>query len=321
MTARTGVERTAVDAGNRVPVPFTGTSRIGLGRLIRQALQRAEQNSLPVRAGNVAFHAVFALFPAAVSALWLLTALHQTRFVGAMVDVAGAALPKTSGAAFKQQIAGASGTQVHGALTFGAVLAFAGAVWAIATTFLAAMEALNKIYGVKEHRPLWRRWGTALLLSLSVAVLLTAVVVVVVFGTHLADKLSQALGAGQAFAVLWAAVTWPLLVCCVVIAFALVYYVAPDVEQEYRWIRAGSLLAAVLWLLFTAGFSIYINNFATPTEAYGALAGVAVIMIYGYITAYIFLLGAQMNQVIEADAPVGKDAGDRTAPDAVPSGR
>lgn len=313
MAVRTQLEQAAVAAGNQVPAPLTGPRRIGLGRLLRESLQRAQQNCLPVRAGNLAFRAVFALFPAAVSALWLLTALHQSRFVGGLLDVAGGALPKTAGQALKQQIAGASATQAHGALSFGALVAFGGAVWAVASTFLAAMDALNAIYGLRERRPLWRRWGTALLLSFSVAVLLLAVILLIVFGTQLADRLSHALGASPSFGWLWTIVSWPLLVGCVLTAFALVYFVGPDAEQEYRWIRTGSLLAAVLWLLFTAGFSVYINTFAAPTEAYGALAGVAVLMIYGYATAYIFLLGAQMNQVIESDSPAGKDTGEHEA--------
>ena len=254
MTARTQLEQAAVKAGNQVPAPLTGPRRVGLGRLLREALQRGQQNCLAVRAGNLAFRAVFALFPAAVSALWLLTALHQSRFVGAMVDVAGAALPKAAGHAFKAQIAGASGTQAHGALTLGAVIALAGAVWAAANTFMAAMEALNAIYGLRERRPLWERWAIASLLSFSVAVLLLAVIVLIVFGTQLADRFSHAIGAAPSFGWLWASVTWPLLLGCVLAAFALVYYLGPDAEQEYRWIRSGSLLAAVLWLVFTAGF-------------------------------------------------------------------
>ncbi len=314
MTVRAQVEQAAVEAGDQVPAPLTGPQRVGLGRLLREALRRAQQNCLSVRAGNLAFRAVFALFPAAVSALWLLTALHQSRFVGAMVDVAGSALPKAAGQALKQQIGGATGTQAHGALTFGAVVACIGAVWASAGTFLAAMEALNAIYGVKERRPLWKQWGVAALLSLSVALLLLAVIVLVVLGTQLAGRLSHAIGVAPGFNWLWAMITWPLLVACVLTAFALTYYLAPDADQRFRWIGSGSLLAAVLWLLFTAGFSIYVNNFAAPTEAYGALAGVAVLMIYGYATAYIFLLGAQMNQVIESDSPDGKNRGDHEAP-------
>src|SRR5579883_3405287 len=134
MTARTQLEQAAVKAGNQVPAPLTGPRRVGLGRLLREALQRGQQNCLAVRAGNLAFRAVFALFPAAVSALWLLTVLHQSRFVGAMVDVAGGALPRAAGHALKQQIAGASGTQAQGSLTFGAIVAFVGAVWAVSST-------------------------------------------------------------------------------------------------------------------------------------------------------------------------------------------
>ena len=95
-------------------------------------------------------------------------------------------------------------------------------------------------------------------------------------------------------------------------AFALVYYFAPDVEQRFKWISPGSIAAVVLWLLFSLLFSFYVNNFGSYNKTYGALAGIAILMLYIYYTSYILLLGAEMNQVIEEHIPEGKNEGEKT---------
>lgn len=310
MTAQSRAAQTAVEAGDRIDVPFAG--HLGFGALVRRTAAQARKDRLSVHAGNVAYHVSFAIFPTLVSALWLLTALHQTRLVSATLDVTSTALPKAAGAALKQQISGASPTQTSGALTFGALVAALIALWAVVRAFQATMTALNAMYAVEERRPLWRRWLIALALSLTIATLLVAAVIMVLFGAAIARKVADAVGGGSWFGLAWTAVVWPVLMLCVLAAFALAYYFAPDVEQRFRWLRTGTALAALLWLVFTALFSIYINNFAAPTQAYGALAGVAILMIYVYVTAFIFLLGAEMNQVIEINDPRGKNEGERT---------
>ena len=82
----------------------------------------------------------------------------------------------------------------------------------------------------------------------------------------------------------------------------------------YSWfISIGSVVAFVLWLLFTGAFSLYVNATASYAKTYGALAGVVVLLLYLNYSALVLLLGAEVNQVIEDAAPGGKNTGQRDA--------
>lgn len=176
------------------------------------------------------------------------------------------------------------------------------------------MEAMNVMYEVDEARPFWKVYGISVFLSLVVAVLLISALVLVVFGPQIAELVAGYVGFGNVFELLWIVVQWPVLVGVVLFAFALIYYFAPDVQQRFRYVSPGSISAVVLWLLFSLAFSLYVNNFGgeSYSASYGALAGVAILMLYIYYTSYILLLGAEMNQVIEEHIPEGKNEGEKT---------
>jgi uncharacterized BrkB/YihY/UPF0761 family membrane protein len=97
----------------------------------------------------------------------------------------------------------------------------------------------------------------------------------------------------------------------IVTGIGLIYYVAPDVEQDYVWITPGALLATVLWLLGSLAFRIYVVNFGNYNETYGAIGGVMVLMTWLYMTGLAIVVGAEMNAEIEHASPHGKDAGEK----------
>ena len=97
-----------------------------------------------------------------------------------------------------------------------------------------------------------------------------------------------------------------LLVALVMGALAVVYRVAPDRDApQMRWASLGAVVATVLWVIASVGFSLYANNFGTYGKTYGALAGVVVLMLWLYWSAYIILLGAEVNA--EAEQQTAKD--------------
>jgi membrane protein len=130
-----------------------------------------------------------------------------------------------------------------------------------------------------------------------------------VFGSSIAEWLGQRTGVGPLLQWGWTLANWPTLVLAVLAASGLLYAVAPARRQPLRWITAGSLLATPVWLLFTAAFAMYVNRFAAPTETYGALAGVAILMLHVYGTAVTLLLGAEMNRVLAEHAQGADVAG------------
>jgi membrane protein len=141
---------------------------------------------------------------------------------------------------------------------------------------------------------------------------LIAALVLVVFGVQIANAVANAAGLGSVFEQVWTIAQWPILLFFVLFAFALIYY-APDVEQRFRWISPGAIFAVVVWLLFSLAFSFYVNNFGSYNATYGSLAGVMILLLYMYYSAFIMLVGAELNQVIEERSPEGQERGRENA--------
>ena len=95
------------------------------------------------------------------------------------------------------------------------------------------------------------------------------------------------------------------------VAVALIYYVMPDVKQEFRFITPGSVLAVVVWILASVGFGLYVKEFANYNAMYGSIGAIIVLLLYFYISAAVLLLGAEMNAVIEHMSTEGKDPGEK----------
>jgi membrane protein len=295
-----GLSEQAVATGNAVALPAAAGLR--LGDFVARTLASARRDRLSVFAGNLAFRLLFAFFPCLFTLFWLLEAFGGTPAVQNAVSLFSTALPTSAGDAVQQQFAGTTADQARGALTIGALVACAVAGWAITGAFRALMDALNTMYVLDECRPAWRRYLVALALATAVTVLFVGAVVLAVFGTAIARHLGQLTGSAAVLRWAWAIVSWPVLVLCVLLAFALVYMYAPAKQPVFRWVTTGSLFATLLWLLFTVAFSVYTNHFAAPTRTYGALAGIAILMLYVYGSAFILLLGAEMDGVIKSYA-------------------
>ena len=97
----------------------------------------------------------------------------------------------------------------------------------------------------------------------------------------------------------------------VALGAGIVYYFAPDAEQEWVWVTPGAVLTTVLWLLASLGFKYYVTNFGAYTETYGAIGGVMVLLLWFYISGLVMLLGAELNAEIEHASPYGKAVGEK----------
>ncbi len=175
------------------------------------------------------------------------------------------------------------------------------------------------VYEVDEDRPAWKVYLISLFLSLGVALLLISSLVLIVVGPQIGGAIADAVGLGAVFEVVWNIVRFPILLGVVLFAFALVYYFAPNVEQRFKWVSPGSIIAVILWLLFSLVFSLYVNNIGSDSYSatYGSLASVAVLMLYIYYSSLIVLIGGEMNQVIEEHIPEGKNEGEKTTNEGV----
>lgn len=306
--------RSAERAGNRPRVPMTRD--LGMVDLLKLTLKEMKEDHVSAYAGNLTYKAFFAIFPFFTLLLSLLGIFDATDLVRTLLENLSRVMPDSALRFVESQLLSITRSQAEGAFTAGAVISILLALWGVSGAMRSVMEAMNVMYEVEENRPFWKVYGTSILISLAVATLLIAALFILVFGASFGGGLASLVGLGPVFAAVWSVLQWPILAGFVLFAFALVYYFAPAVEQRWRWISAGSLVAFVFWLLFSLAFSLYVANFGSYNATYGSLAGIIIFLLYVYYSSFIVLLGAELNQVIEWHIPGGKDEGERAPEDA-----
>jgi membrane protein len=194
-----------------------------------------------------------------------------------------------------------------GLLTFG-VLA---ALWSSSAAMTAIIDTLNRAYDVEESRPWWKVRLTAVVLTFGTAVFILVSFALVIVGPTLAEYLADWWYLGVAFEWTWKVLQWPLVFALASIGIAIIYYFAPDVEQDWVWLTPGSIVATTLWLLATLAFKYYVVNLGEYSETYGVLGAVMVLMLWFYLSGLVILVGAELNAEIEHASPYGKDPGEK----------
>jgi membrane protein len=127
-------------------------------------------------------------------------------------------------------------------------------------------------------------------------------------GPQAIEWLAQRAGLEQLFVLLWKWLRLPVALLLMTSAVAILYYVAPDVEQEFRFITPGAVLAVVAWLVASLAFDFYVKNFSKYNAMYGSIGAIIVLLLYFFISAMVLLFGAEINAVIEHHAPMRKKA-------------
>ena len=122
----------------------------------------------------------------------------------------------------------------------------------------------------------------------------------IVFGEPLGDSLRDNLPFGSAFVVLWTLIRWGVGLVALTAMFAAIYYLSPYRETpRWVWVSPGGVLAALIWLAASLGFSFYVSSFGKYAETYGSLAGVVVLLLWLYLTALAVILGGELNAELE----------------------
>ena len=93
--------------------------------------------------------------------------------------------------------------------------------------------SLNKIYQTDETRPWWKQKATIVGLTLALSALIILAIVLALYGANIGQALFSHIGAGNVFLDLWEALEWPVAFAAMFVAFSLVYYFAPDLEERY----------------------------------------------------------------------------------------
>ena len=290
------------DADTPLEIPAKGWKDI----LLRVKDEIAEDHVGLIAAG-VAFYGLLALFPAITALLAIGGLVVAPAEIVAAMDQMRGLVPDEVMEIIVGQATAVAGSR-EGGLGLAALVGILVALWSASKGMASLMEGMNVAYDEEETRGFFTL--NAVKLGLTVFLIFGLIVAIIsILGVPIVVNV---LGANPALEALGTALVWALLFGMTIFGLAVIYRYGPSRDKpEFAWISVGSVAACVIWLIGSAGFAFYVGNFGSYQESFGALAGVVVLLMWFWISAYIVLLGAELNAEMEAqtarDTTVGPD--------------
>jgi membrane protein len=280
------VERNAPDAP-------TGMSRQSWSAALRGTLKEFKRDELTDRAAGLTYYGILSLFPALLVLVSLL-GISGKSTTDKVLDNVQQLTPGAASDVIRNAV-----QQLQGNSGVGSIMAIVGlvlAVWSASGYVAAFIRASNAVYDVPEGRPVWKVLPLRLALTVVLMILAVVSALIVVFTGPLAQRAGEVLGVGDTALTVWSIAKWPVLVVLVTLMIAILYWASPNAKvRGFKWITPGSFLAVVIWMIASAGFALYVANFASYNKTYGTFAGVIVFLIWLWITNIAILLGLEFD--------------------------
>lgn len=289
MASKTGGPR-GRQADKPSEIPKRGWKEIGL-----RVKDEIAGDHMPLLAAGVAFYAMLALFPALIAAVTAYGLVADPAQLQSQIQSLAGVLPPSAQDLLREQLEGIVAGSTGG-LTLGVIGGLLGALWSASAGMQGLVKAVNVAYDEPETRPGWK------VRLLSLGMTLAAIVgVSVAFGlVAVLPAVLGTVGLSQAGRTAAELLRWPLLLVLVLAALAAIYRYAPDRDDpKWRWVSWGSVVAALLWLGGSWLFSFYVSSFGSYNETYGSLGAVIVLLLWLFLTAFVVLLGAEINAEME----------------------
>ncbi len=286
--------------------------------------KEAGDDNVGLLAAGVAFYGFLAFVPLLASAVLTYGLVADPQTVAEHIRTLARTLPREAASIIADQLQGITGSKsgTHG---LGLLLAIAVAIYGASKGSGSVITALNIAYEVKESRGFIKRTLLALAMTVGLVVVLlfgASAISALAFIEHLLPFSSPVVHTALQI------LLWAVAAGVVGLGLALVYRYAPDrPDAPWAWITPGSAAATLLWLLASFGFGLYVSNFGNYNATYGSLGGVVVFLTWLYLSAYIVLMGGEMNselerqQAMEAGLPAqpaaasgGEDAAEPASP-------
>lgn len=278
----------------------------GWRHVLRRTMRKSRENNTALLAAGVAFFAFLAVYPALIALVTLVALAADPNQITQQVQSFTVGLPSTARQLISDPLTALTQSS-GGTQTLGLVISLLVALWSASSGTASLMTAVNLAYDEREGRSFLKLRAIALLLTLGAIVFLILTLALIAVMPVVLNMVPL----GPVGFVLAQTLRWALLFALIIFGLAVIYRIAPDRNPpKFRWVTFGSVAAALLWLLGSVGFSLYVNFFANFDKVYGALAGVIVLLLWLYLTCYVIVLGAEINAETErqtaCDTTVGE---------------
>ncbi len=266
--------------------------------LARRVWQEVSADGVSDLAAGLSYRFLLAVFPFVIFlgsvGAFIARPLGIEDPTSVVVNRVATTLPGEAREMVVSQLASVLDERRPGLLSFGIV----AALWAAAGGMGATMRAMNRVYDVEETRPIWKRVATAIALTIIAGTGVLLASVIAVAGNAIGAATAEAIGAGGVYGALLTPMRVLAALALMVVATAFLFWAAPDAKLPFRWVSWGATLFVVTWLAASAGFGWYVSNFGSYNATYGALGGLIVALLWFYLSAFMLLVGAELNALL-----------------------
>lgn len=279
----------------------TGEGRPPFMELAKETFKEFKSDDVPEVSAAVAYHTIFAIPPMIVfliSMAALINRITEVPVAERLIDIINQRAPGDTRELLQSLVENAIQQASGGAAFTGILLSALIALWSGSNGIGAFVKAFNRAYDVEETRGFVKAKAINVGLTLLVGVMVIAAIALFIFGENIGSWIADQAGLGGAFEIFWRILSWILAPIFIMFVLAVLYYLGPNVEQSFKWISPGSIVATLLWLAILVGFSVYLS-FSNPGSAYGTLGSVVVLLFFLYVSAIAFVSGAEVNAVLQ----------------------
>ncbi|MGH2732511.1 MAG: YihY/virulence factor BrkB family protein [Actinomycetota bacterium] len=279
----------------------------------RRTFKEIKDDRVTMAAAAMAYYWFLAVFPALIAAVGLVGLFNVgpgllENLTGGVKDI----LPGDAGNVLADALKNAEGQGQRASLV-AAIIGVAVALWSASSAMVALQGGLDVAYDVSSERSrkFVKKRLIAFGLIVATAVLGGAASALIVFGEPLGEVIRKALPFGELFVPLWTALRVIATILAIAVLFAVFYYLGPNRESpRWRWISPGGVAGALIWLLASLAFSFYVSSFGSYGKTYGSVAGVALLILWLYLSALAVLVGGELNAELERQAAMSRQRGD-----------
>ena len=183
----------------------------------------------------------------------------------------------------------------QGLLSFGLLASLWGSSMAIG----ALITTINRAYNIRPRRNMVTQKILSIVLVLTLSALWLLAMLIILTGPQISQQIFEWLGIASETNRFWTNFRLPMAFVLGLMSLSILYYIAPEAKQKFRWILPGALTATVLWFLASGAFRIFLRNFGQYNKTYGSLAVVIILMVWLWMSGLIFLLGAEVNALMK----------------------
>ena len=274
------------------------------GIVARRTWKATANDRIFGHAAELGFYFLFAMFPTlfTASSILGLIARSATKIYDRLLDYLAIVIPAQAFGIVQHTFNETTAHSSSGKLTFGLI----AAIWSASVGVSALQDTLDVVYNIEDSRSYLKARMQAIGLTIALIAIVSCCLASMFGGDFFAALARHQIHEGflRTTAIVSARVVgWTVATALLALAFAVIYYRAPDLKTRcWHWLTPGGALGIVGWLLASLGLRIYLNFYNSFSRTYGSLGAVIILMTWFYITGLMLLVGAEINGQIEAAA-------------------